>query len=134
MSDKTPVTKTGSSVSKTDAPDKSRQTALRPPVDVIEDASGITLLADLPGVSKDKLNLQLATDSLMIEGEVDLAMPEGMESRHAEVHMPRYRRTFTLSRELDAEKATAELRNGVLKLRIPKAEHAQPRKIEVRAA
>lgn len=131
MSENTAVTKTDGQVAKTDP---SKQPALLPPVDVVEDASGITLLADLPGVSKDKLNLQLAADSLVIEGDVDIAMPEGMESKHAEVRMPRYRRVFTLSKELDAEKATAELRNGVLKLRIPKAEHAQPRKIEVRAA
>lgn len=130
MSDNTSVTKTNGSLDKQDS---SRQPALLPPVDVIEDASGITLLADLPGVSKDKLNLQLAADSLVIEGDVDIAVPEGMESRHAEIRMPRYRRAFTLSRELDAEKASAELRNGVLKLRIPKAEHAQPRKIEVKA-
>jgi len=127
MSDNTNVTKTNGQ-------DVSPQQSLLPPVDVIEDAGGITLLADLPGVSKDKLSLQLTADHLTIEGEVDIAMPEGMESQHAEVRMPHYRRAFTLSRELDAEKASAEFRNGVLKLRIPKAEHAQPRKIEVRAA
>lgn len=114
--------------------DTSRQPTLLPPVDVIEDASGITLFADLPGVSKDKLKLQLVADSLTIEGDVDIAVPEGMESQYAEIRLPHYRRTFALSRELDSEKATAELRNGVLKLRIPKAEHAQPRKIEVKAA
>lgn len=108
--------------------------ALQPPVDVIEDASGITLYADLPGVPKDKLNLQLEADSLTIEGEVDLDTPEGMESSIAEVRLPRYRRVFTLSRELDSEKASAEFKQGVLKLRIPKAEHAQPRKIEVKVA
>lgn len=131
MSENTSVTKTNGQAGKTDV---SRQPALLPPVDVIEDASGITLLADLPGVSKDKLNLQLATDSLTIEGDVDIAIPEGMESKHAEIRMPHYRRVFTLSKELYAEKASAEFRNGVLKLRIPKAEHAQPRKIEVKAA
>ena len=110
------------------------QLALLPPVDVIEDAAGITLIADLPGVSKDKLHLQLEADSLTIEGELALNMPQGMESSHAEVRHPRYRRTFTLSKELDSEKASAEFKQGVLKLRIPKAEHAQPRKIEVRAA
>lgn len=106
--------------------------ALLPPVDVFEDANGITLFADLPGVPKDKLNLQLETDSLTIEGEVALETPEGMESGHAEVRVPRYRRVFTLSRELDSDKAQAEFKNGVLKLRIPKAEHAQPRKIEIK--
>jgi len=134
MSDNTSVTKTNGHAVRNSSEQQKQQQALLPPVDVIEDASGITLLADLPGVSKDKLKLELAADSLMIEGDVDITVPEGMESRHAEIRMPRYRRVFTLSRELDAEKATAELRNGVLKLRIPKAEHAQPRKIEIRAA
>lgn len=110
------------------------EAALMPLVDVFEDASGITLLADLPGVKKDALNLNLEADSLTIEGEVALDTPEGLESSHVEVRLPRYRRVFTLSRELDVDKAQAEFKNGVLKLRIPKAEHAQPRKIEVKGA
>lgn len=108
--------------------------ALVPPVDVIEDSGGITLYADLPGVPKDKLNLHVDADTLTIEGEVGLELPEGMESTHAEVNLPRYRRTFTLSRELDADKVNAEFDQGVLKLRIPKAEHALPRKIEISVA
>lgn len=111
----------------------SAEAALLPPVDVVEDAAGITLLADLPGVPKDKLNLHLETDSLTIEGEIALGSPT-VKSSHAEVQLPRYRRVFTLSKELDGEKATAEFKNGVLKLRIPKAQHAQPRKIEIRTA
>lgn len=105
-----------------------------PPVDVIEDSGGITLFADMPGVSKDKLNLQLETDSLTIEGEVALGTPQDMQSNYVELSMPRYRRTFTLSKELDGEQASAEFRNGVLKLRIPKAQHAQPRKIQINVA
>jgi len=104
---------------------------LLPPVDVVEDASGITLYADLPGVPKDKLHLHLEADSLTIEGEMQLAMPEGIESTHAEVSVPRYRRVFTLSKELDSEKVSAEFDKGVLTLRIPKAAHAQPRKVEI---
>jgi HSP20 family molecular chaperone IbpA len=105
-----------------------------PPVDVIEDVSGITLLADLPGVSKDTLNLQLDKNRLTIEGDVELNLPQDMQSTYAEVKMPRYRRVFTLSNELDSEKVSAELKNGVLKLHIPKAEHAQPRRIEINVA
>jgi HSP20 family molecular chaperone IbpA len=105
-----------------------------PPVDVIEDASGITLYADLPGVPKDKLELQIEADTLTIEGEVVLKVPEGMEANHAEVSLPRYRRVFTLSKELDTTKVSADLNQGVLRLRIPKAEHAKPRRIEIRAA
>lgn len=107
---------------------------LMPPVDVIEDASGITLYADLPGVSRDRLNLQVEAGTLSIDAEIDLALPEGLQSSHTEVGFGRFRRTFTLSSELDTEKVTAELENGVLKLSIPKAEHAKPRRIEVRTA
>jgi HSP20 family molecular chaperone IbpA len=105
---------------------------LFPPVNVVEDTNGITLYADLAGVPKDKLGLQVEADTLTIEGEVSFAIPEGMESLHAEVSLPRYRRVFTLSKELDTEKVAAEFVNGVLTLRIPKAAHAQPRKIEIR--
>lgn len=122
----TAVNKTGK-----EAKEVREEGVLVPPVDVIEDSAGITLVADLPGVPKDKLNLHVDNDTLTIEGEVALEMPAGMESTHAEVSLPRYRRTFTLSRELDADKVSAELVNGVLKLRVPKAEHALPRKIEV---
>ncbi len=108
--------------------------AMLPPVDVIEDASGITLYADLPGVPRDKLSLSVEADNLSIEGEVALALPEGMAASHAEIGLPRFRRVFTLSKELDRDKVSAEFNNGVLKLRIPKAEHLQPRRIEVKAA
>jgi HSP20 family molecular chaperone IbpA len=107
------------------------EAALTPPVDVIEDANGITLYADLPGVPKDKLNVHVEADTLTIEGEIALPVPEGMEATHVEVTLPRYRRVFTLSKELDAGKVGAEFSHGVLKLRIPKAEHAQPRRVQV---
>ena len=118
-----------STVKKQTSPDEA---ALLPPVDVIEDSSGINLYADLPGVPKEKLRLHVEADTLTIEGEIDLEMPGGIEASHAEVSLPRYRRVFTLSKELDASKVGAEFKNGVLKLSIPKAEHAQPRKIEVK--
>ena len=108
--------------------------ALTPPVDVIEDSGGITLYADLPGVSRDKLGLHVASDTLTIEAESDLSVPEGLESNHTEVGLGRFRRVFTLSKELDTAAISAELKQGVLKLRIPKAEHAQPRRIEIQAS
>ena len=104
---------------------------LLPMVDVIEDAGGITLYADLPGVPKERLHLQVEADTLIIEGDLALPMPEGMESSHVEVALPRYRRVFTLSKELDSGKVSARFEQGVLVLRIPKADHAQPRRVEV---
>ncbi|MFY3384739.1 Hsp20/alpha crystallin family protein [Paracidovorax sp. MALMAid1276] len=107
---------------------------LTPPVDVIEDAGGITLYADLPGVSRERLNLQVESDTLTIEAESGLNVPEGLTSSHTEVGLARFRRVFTLSKELDTERVSAELAQGVLTLRIPKAQHAQPRRIQVQAA
>ena len=105
--------------------------ALLPPVDVVEDAGGITLYADLPGVPRDKLGVHIDGEVLVIEGEMGLEMPKDMEAIHVEVQLPRYRRVFTLSKELDPERMSAELKQGVLKVRIQKAEHAKPRRIEV---
>jgi HSP20 family molecular chaperone IbpA len=126
MSENTAVTK--------QADTGSAEAALIPPVNVYEDVAGITLYADLPGVPKDKLVVQVEGDILTIKGEVVLAQPDDMEASYTEVSLPRYRRVFTLSKELDAEKVIAELNHGVLKLRIPKAEHAQPSRIEVKVA
>lgn len=110
------------------------QAAARVPlVDVIEDASGITLLADLPGVPKEKLNVRVDGNLLIIEGEMALEIPRDMQASHVEVSLPRYHRAFALSRELDSDRMSAELKHGVLKLRIHKAEHAKPRRIEVSA-
>jgi HSP20 family protein len=110
------------------------QPALVPPVDVIEDASGITLYADLPGVPKEKLSVRIDGESLVIEGDIALEMAKDLEATHVEVSLPRYRRVFTLSKELDPERLSAELKHGVLKLQIQKAEHAKPKRIEVRVA
>ena len=107
------------------------QPALLPPVDVIEDTGGITLYADLPGVPKEKLGVHIDGDVLVIEGEMGLEMPKDMEAMHVEVRLPRYRRVFTLSKELDPERMSAELKQGVLKVHIHKAEHAKRRRIEV---
>ncbi len=109
------------------------QRAVLPAVDVFEDAAGITLLADMPGVSKERLELRVEGDSLSIEGSVAPQTPEGLEPVYAEVRVPRFRRSFTLSRELDSQKIEANLKDGVLTLRIPKQAYAQPRRIEVRA-
>ena len=105
--------------------------ALLPRVDLLEDDAGITLLADLPGVPKDHLELKVEGDALVIEGAMAPFTPEKLEPVYAEVRLPRYRRSFTLSRELDASRIEANLKDGVLTLRIPKQAHAQPRRISV---
>ncbi len=86
----------------------------------------------MPGVSKDRLDIQIDSDSLTIKGEAAIPMSEGMEALYADVRSTRYERSFSLSSELDAENTDASLKDGVLTLRIPKREQYQPRKIEVR--
>lgn len=108
--------------------------ALRPAVDIFEDAEGITVLADMPGVTRDRLNVQVDKNNLLIEGDAQIDVPEGMEALYADVHATHYRRAFSLSSELEAEKVDASLKDGVLTLRIPKRAELQPRKIEVRTA
>lgn len=108
--------------------------ALRPPVDVIEDSTGITLYADLPGVAREQLQLRVEGDQLLIEAELALPVPAALTPSHVEVPVSRYRRSFTLSKELNAEQVGAELSHGVLRVRIPKAAHLQPRRIAVQVA
>lgn len=125
----------------TSEPAKNRDTAQQeqaqpyvvPPVDVFENASGITLLADLPGVSRDRLGVRVDGDALLIEATASTAGPEKMELVYGEARVPSYRRRFTLSRELDTARIEAQLKDGVLRLFIPKSEEAKPRRIQVHA-
>lgn len=106
---------------------------LLPDVDVWEDAAVITLTADLPGVSNKGLSVRVDNDTLLVDGDATLDMPEGMEAVYAEVRTPHFRRSFALSRELDSARIDAKLKDGVLTITIPKAETAKPYRIEVRS-
>ena len=107
---------------------------LRPPVGIYEDADGISLLLEMPGVSKERLNIKADPNGLLIEGNAEISMPEGMEALYAEVRSTYYRRNFTLTAELDADKIDAKLKDGVLTIRIPKRAELRPRRIEVSAS
>lgn len=117
--------------SSTRRPTPGARATAQPAVEILEDGAGITLLADMPGVPREKLDVRLDGETLVIEGEVAVASPDGMRGLWAEVNVPRYRRSFTLSRELDAARIEAGMKDGVLTLRIPKQAHAQPRRIAV---
>ena len=105
---------------------------IRPRVDISEDAEGITLVADMPGVSRERLDLQVDRDSLTVEGEARIEMPEGMEALYADVRSTHYQRSFALSGELAIDEIAANLKDGVLSVHIPKRAEVRPRKIEVR--
>ena len=105
---------------------------IRPAVDIFEDETGITVHADMPGVSREGLELSVDGETLSIEGRADIPVQEGMHALYADVRSTRYARSFSLSRELDVEKIDANLKHGVLTLRIPKREEHKPRKIELK--
>ncbi len=105
-----------------------------PAVDIFETEKGITLLADMPGVSAKDLSIDLKENILTLSG--DIAPFEGANEQDIliEYEVGKYFRQFTLSEVIDQSKIDAHLRDGVLRLTLPKLEKAAPRKIEVRAA
>jgi HSP20 family molecular chaperone IbpA len=106
--------------------------AISPPVDIFEDANGITLLADLPGVSREQLDVRVESGHLLIEGHINNPVPDHLSVVYAEVRGAIYRRSFTLSNELDSAGVEANLKDGVLTVRVPRTEAAKPRRIEVK--
>ncbi len=108
--------------------------ALAPPADIFEDADGVSIVLDMPGVTKDRLAVKADRSGLVIEGEAAIAMPEGMEAAYAEIRSAHYRRSFTLTSELDTESIEASMKDGVLSIRVPKRAELKPRQIEIRAA
>jgi len=106
--------------------------AVVPAVDVVEDEDGISLRADLPGVSKESLEIHVEGETLTIAGRMSLGEAKKLDSVYAEVRVASYRREFVLSRDLDTSRIDATIKDGVLQLRVPKLERARPRRIPVR--
>jgi HSP20 family protein len=114
---------------------RARETlTLTPLVDIFEDPTGITLLADMPGVAKNSLNVRVEADRLFLEGKADVEVPEGFSLYHSEVSESVYRRSFVLGPALDTANIDANLKDGVLTLRIPRSQEARPRHIEIKSA
>ncbi len=107
---------------------------LVPPVDICEDKDGVTLFADLPGVPKAGLNLHIDKDTLEISGKRTLKTDKESENHYTEMPERDYYRAFTIGEEIDREKISAQLTNGVLKVVLPKAERAKPKKITIKCS
>ena len=114
--------------------DAQRRAAVAPAVDVFEDKNGITVLADLPGVPRDKLDVKVHDGNLTIDAEAVVPTRGSLSLQHAEVREPRFSRAFVLSPHFDTSKINASLNDGVLKLTIPRRDEARPRRINVQAA
>lgn len=132
---------TENTVSKGDVPARSerelpatRETEmyLSPAVDIFETTDGLTVVADVPGVAKDGLDINVDDRILTIRGTLEL--PARKDLLVEEFGMMNYFRQFRLSDEVDQSGIKASLDQGVLTLRLPKAEHAKPKRIEVKAS
>lgn len=104
-----------------------------PATDIYETQEQLVLLADMPGVKQDDVDITLEQNILTIYGHVDQSEFPGYSLTYAEYGMGSYRRRFALSNEIDREGIQASVKNGVLKLILPKSKHAMPRKIAVQA-
>ena len=110
---------------------RARENLLIPAVDIFEDAHQITVQAEMPGVSREKLNVQADRNELLIEGDMQIDMPTGMAALYADLQTTRYRRSFVLSGELETGRIEASLKDGLLTVRIPKRAEFRTRKIKV---
>jgi HSP20 family molecular chaperone IbpA len=104
-----------------------------PPIDIHEGPEGLVLEADVPGVEEKDLTVQLEDNVLSLHATVSPGVPEGARPLHEEFRVAAFARSFILSDEVDRARIAAELRHGVLRVVLPRAERAQTRRIEVRS-
>lgn len=134
MSDNTQIAqREKGAVKRSESDDARRRFTTAPAVDIFEDAHAVTLLADLPGVAKEKLDIRVHDGSLTIEAESAAPDTSNLTLSHGEVRAPYFSRRFTVSEDFDTSKIEASLKDGVLRLTIPRRDVAKPRRIEVNA-
>ncbi|WP_296428389.1 Hsp20/alpha crystallin family protein [Yoonia sp.] len=105
-----------------------------PAVDIFEQGDTTIILADMPGVAFDGVDVTLERQVLTLRGKVKPRAPEGYRRLSSEYREGDYFRVFTLSDEIDQSKINAKFKNGVLRLELPRAAEAKPKKISVKAA
>ena len=105
--------------------------AFMPTTDIFETDEALTVVLEMPGVSRDDVDVNIENGLLTIEGRIDFRKYEGLRPVYGEYNIGPYRRTFRVSHQIDQDKITAEMRDGVVTLTLPKAEKAKPRRIQV---
>ncbi|MBP7763646.1 MAG: Hsp20/alpha crystallin family protein [Deltaproteobacteria bacterium] len=105
-----------------------------PRVDIYENKDALFLVADMPGVDEKTVDIELEKNVLTITGRVENGRVAGGTLMYSEYEIGDYERVFTLSEEIDRDKIVATVKNGVLRLELPKAEQVKPKKIAITAA
>ena len=103
-----------------------------PAADIFETDEALTLLLEMPGVSKDNIDVQIENDVLRVEGKIDYAAYKDIEPVYTEYNIGHYARAFTLSNKIDRDAIAAQVQDGLLTLTLPKAKDAVPRRITIR--
>ncbi len=115
-------------------PERAEQaTYFTPLVDIAENADGFAFLADLPGVKPADLDVSFENGTLTIAGRVSPRQPAGTNYVWREYGVGHFYRSFTLNTPVNVDGITAELKNGELRLWVPKADHAKTRKIQIKS-
>ena len=136
-----PTTTTGPSggpqrvpVASPEGPERTRDRPVYvPPVDIVETADALELYVDMPGVTRDSVEVTLEQRVLNIRGRAALSVPEGLAPLHLEYQPGDYERVFRLSDAVDPAGIEARVRGGVLHLKLPKAGPAKRQRVEVKA-
>jgi HSP20 family protein len=102
-----------------------------PATDIFETDEALTVILEMPGIDKDKVDVKVENDVLTIEGWIDFSRYEGLQPVYTEYNIGNYARSFQLSSKIDQDRISAELRDGVMTLVLPKSEKAKTRKIAV---
>jgi HSP20 family protein len=105
--------------------------AFVPVTDIFETEGALTVVLEMPGVKKDNVEVNVENGVLTIEGRINLNNYEGLRPIYSEYNIGPYRRTFRISHQIDQEKISAEMQDGVITLTLPKAEKAKPRRITI---
>jgi HSP20 family protein len=105
--------------------------AFLPVTDIYETEQALTLVMEMPGVGKDGLDVNVDSGVLTVEGRINFDKYDGLQPLYTEYNIGPYRRSFRLPSQIDQDGITAEITDGVVKLVLPKAEEARPRRITV---
>ena len=105
--------------------------AFVPSADIYESENALTVVLEMPGVSRDNVDVNIEDGVLTVEGRIDFSKYEGLQPVYSEYNVGPYRRTFQISSQIDQSGITAEMRDGIITLELPKAEAAKPRRVQV---
>lgn len=105
--------------------------AITPPIDIHEGPDGLTLEADLPGANESNLSIQLEHNVLTLDARIDEPAHAAARLIHQEFPIGDYHRSFILSDDVDRDRITAELKDGVLRVVLPRADRPRARRVEI---